>query len=134
MKFSEIKKEEWIELKPYLDTCLIPYAGLKGDEEPWAVTERLEQLRDVMDLVERPFAGRVVTYPAVQYCFRDDEFALQLLASIAENLKSGVFKFVVVAAPAPIDGAESAPQIDLVIHPGMESADVQDKILELWGK
>ncbi|MGO4375464.1 DUF2487 family protein, partial [Paenibacillus sp. MCAF20] len=67
MKFSEIEKEQWEELRPYLDTCLLPVTGMDGSEQPYEATEWLERLRDIMDLIEIPFKGRVVTYPACHY-------------------------------------------------------------------
>ena len=67
LKFSDISRESWPELQPYVDTCLLPLTGLTGMESPWEATETLEKLRDVIDRVEIPFRGRIVTYPAVQY-------------------------------------------------------------------
>ena len=67
MKFSDIDKEQWPELKPYLDTVLLPVTGLSGDEQPWEATRGLEKLRDLIDAVEIPFHGRVVIYPAYHY-------------------------------------------------------------------
>ncbi|WJH37540.1 YpiF family protein [Paenibacillus sp. CC-CFT747] len=67
VKFSEIREEQWKDLQPYLDTCLLPITGLTGTESPWMTTEALEMLRDIMDLVENPYKGRLVTYPALHY-------------------------------------------------------------------
>ena len=67
MKFSEVEEATWSELSPYFDTCLIPYTGLSGKVCPIEATEALARLRDFMDLVEIPFKGRIITYPAVQY-------------------------------------------------------------------
>ncbi|NMO96991.1 DUF2487 family protein [Paenibacillus lemnae] len=93
MKFSEVEESTWTELQPYLDTCLIPYTGLNGEEVPWEATAALERLRDFMDLVEIPFKGRIVTYPALQY--RAPE-AYQMLDEICEKVKKTGFKYVVI--------------------------------------
>jgi 23S rRNA (pseudouridine1915-N3)-methyltransferase len=95
MKFSEVQQSEWEELKPYLDTCLLPLTGLTGEESPWQVTEVLEQLRDLMDLVEIPFKGRVVTYPALQYKV-DDEKMIVTVNELCLKLKLDTFKYVIL--------------------------------------
>jgi 23S rRNA (pseudouridine1915-N3)-methyltransferase len=95
MKFSEIEETSWEELQPYLDTCLLPLTGLTGEETPWQVTQRLEKLRDLMDHVEIPFKGRVVTYPAVQYTMEEDPFRLSVNA-LCHKLKLSQFKYVIV--------------------------------------
>jgi 23S rRNA (pseudouridine1915-N3)-methyltransferase len=95
MKFSEVQQSEWEELKPYLDTCLLPLTGLTGEESPWQVTEVLEQLRDLMDLVEIPFKGRVVTYPALQYK-ADDEKMIAAVNELCLKLKLDTFKYVIL--------------------------------------
>lgn len=59
MKFSDIREEDWARWEPWLDTCLLPLTGLNGTELPWEVTQSLEKLRDIMDLVEIPFKGRM---------------------------------------------------------------------------
>lgn len=86
-------EQTWPELKMYFDTCLIPYTGLTGHESPWEATASLERLRDFMDLVEVPFKGRVVTYPALQY---GGPTAVQLLNDICQKVKSRGFTYVVV--------------------------------------
>jgi 23S rRNA (pseudouridine1915-N3)-methyltransferase len=95
MKFNEIEKTGWEELQPYLDTCLLPLTGLTGEETPWQVTERLEKLRDLMDHVEIPFKGRVVTYPAVQYTMEDDQMSSSVNA-LCHKLKLSQFKYVII--------------------------------------
>jgi 23S rRNA (pseudouridine1915-N3)-methyltransferase len=95
MKFNEIQQTDWEELKPYLDTCLLPMTGLSGEESPWKVTQALEELRDLMDFVEIPFKGRVVTYPAVQYKL-DDNLMIAAMDKLCEKLKSESFKFVIL--------------------------------------
>src|SRR5690242_1688786 len=100
MKFSEINSTEWSELKPYLDTCLLPLTGLTGKEQPWEAAERLEKLRDLMDLVEIPFRGRVVTYPAVQYKTTEELFSHDI-DRLCSKLKECNFKFVILITPDP---------------------------------
>jgi 23S rRNA (pseudouridine1915-N3)-methyltransferase len=95
MKFNEIQQDEWDELKPYLDTCLLPLTGLSGEESPWKVTKALEELRDLMDFVEIPFKGRVVTYPAVQYRL-DDNQMIAVIDKLCQKLKSDSFKFIIL--------------------------------------
>lgn len=95
MKFSDIDKEQWPELKPYLDTVLLPVTGLSGDEQPWEATRGLEKLRDLIDAVEIPFHGRVVIYPAYHYISKTTiEADLQHICS---RLRAGGFKYVIVA-------------------------------------
>lgn len=95
MKFSEIEASAWGELRPYLDTCLIPVTGLTGSEQPYEVTEQLERLRDLMDCLEIPFKGRVVTYPSVQY--GGAEMAA-FINEICRNTKLSGFKYVIVVS------------------------------------
>ncbi|WP_433946455.1 DUF2487 family protein [Paenibacillus sp. SN-8-1] len=123
MKFSEINPAEWEELKPYLDTCLIPVTGLRGDEQPHEVVYALERLRDVMDWVEIPFKGRVVTYPAFQYG-RDD--ILRQINTVCANVKSAGFKYVIViSADVELD-SEKIYESDLVFTRGrFESSEEQ---------
>jgi 23S rRNA (pseudouridine1915-N3)-methyltransferase len=96
MKFSEIEKTSWEELQPYLDTCLLPLTGLTGEETPWQVTESLEKLRDLMDHVEIPFKGRVVTYPSVQYRMEEADPFIYSVNALCLKLKSSQFKHVIV--------------------------------------
>jgi 23S rRNA (pseudouridine1915-N3)-methyltransferase len=110
MKFNEIQQTEWDELKPYLDTCLLPMTGLTGEESPWEVTKALEELRDLMDIVEIPFKGRVVTYPAVQYR-TDDNQMITAMDKLCEKLKSDSFRFVIL-----ITGDASLAELDYQAH------------------
>lgn len=114
MKFSDINQEQWSELQPYLDTCLLPLTGLTGREEPSAVTQGLERLRDVMDVIERPFAGRVVTYPAIQYIYEHTDFPAIVNQTIM-NLKKGGFSFVIIMTASPEIEALEFKQADLFI-------------------
>ncbi|WP_408892303.1 DUF2487 family protein [Paenibacillus taichungensis] len=138
MKFSEMTQDSWAELQLYLDTCLIPYTALKGKQSPVEATEALERLRDFLDLVEIPFKGRIMTYPAFHYASPDMSMALNTLS---EELKSSGFKYVVIMSS---DGELEQTQItsaDLVLsrsvliqEVGEEgiSRFVGEKIRELW--
>jgi 23S rRNA (pseudouridine1915-N3)-methyltransferase len=138
MKFSEIEQSNWEELQPYLDTCLLPLTGLSGEEAPWQVTESLEKLRDLMDFVENPFKGRVITYPAIQYSTEDD----QLISTVNElclKLKKDQFKYVIlISADASIGKLEFAA-CDLMISSDIIKEEVSDtkvlifnRIQQLW--
>jgi 23S rRNA (pseudouridine1915-N3)-methyltransferase len=140
MKFNEIQQTEWDELKPYLDTCLLPMTGLTGEEAPWQVTKALEELRDLMDLVEIPFKGRVVTYPAVQYRIDDDRM-IATIDKLCEKLKVDSFKYVIL-----ITADESLAKLefkahDLILSPLIlteEVSEPRDKVISevqmLWNK
>jgi hypothetical protein len=130
MKFSEIKKEEWPALKPYLDTCLLPVTGLDGSESPVEAAERLEELRDVLDLIERPYRGRTVTYPAWQYA-PDRERLDEQLAMSVERLREVGFRHVVIVTADDELGSGLRAGADLVITPA-NSAEATRLIAELW--
>lgn len=135
MKFSDIAQEQWDELKPYLDTCLLPVTGLNGKESPYEATERLERLRDLMDLVEIPFKGRVVTYPACHYVTEDEQFS-SALANWCQNLRFAGFKYIILASAdhaVKLNGAGA----DIVLHAGPEGdfptrEEVSEQIRALW--
>ena len=133
MKFSEIAKEKWQELRPYLDTCLLPVTMLDGTEEPWQAADRLEELRDVLDLVEIPFMGRVVTYPAFHYA--DAEALENALAKLCGRLKDMGFVYLIVAfreLPAGWTRERLIGNCDMW-YEGTETA-VREAIMEMWGK
>ncbi|MBD2869678.1 DUF2487 family protein [Paenibacillus arenilitoris] len=96
MKFSEIASEQWEELAPYLDTCLLPVTGLSGGEKPHEATQRLERLRDLLDLIEIPFKGRIVTYPAWHYA--NGANWQEALNGWCEAAKKSGFRYVIVAS------------------------------------
>lgn len=137
MKFSEVEEASWPELQPYLDTCLIPYTGLTGKENPMQATAALERLRDFMDLAEVPFKGRMITYPAFQYGLQQD---LSLLNEICKHVKETGFKHVVVMSADCILHREELPAVDLILSrqdmnelEGRELASrVQAQIQNLW--
>ncbi|MCR8660273.1 YpiF family protein [Paenibacillus endoradicis] len=135
MKFSEIEQEQWEELKPYLDTCLLPITGLDGSESPVEATLALENLRDIMDLVEIPFKGRVVTYPACHY-ISDDPSAHSQISSYCSALKGQGFKYIILIT-AKLHTAFQLNEADLWItptengeNPSAEQVNLQ--IRELW--
>lgn len=135
MKFSDISMEKWDELKPYLDTCLLPVTGMSGKETPYEATECLEKLRDLMDLVEIPFKGRVVTYPACHYVANDGSFGISL-AQWCSSLKEAGFQYVIIASAnqsLELKGAGA----DLVLQPDGDETlltpeKVSSDIRKLW--
>ncbi|WP_308639158.1 DUF2487 family protein [Paenibacillus silvisoli] len=139
MKFSELSAEGWAELAPYLDTAVLPVTGLTGEEMPYEATAKLERLRDVLDLIEIPFKGRIVTYPACQYGEWTPAFQGQL-QHICANLRQAGFKHVVVVAavhvPTDVEqGGESGA--DLIIGPAEDgqlptAAEVSEAVRKLW--
>ncbi|MBP1961942.1 DUF2487 family protein [Paenibacillus aceris] len=118
MKFNDIPAQDWPDLKPYLDTCLLPVTGLTGFEDPATVTLALEQLRDALETIEIPYKGRVVTYPALHYMtavnMRDQLEALSL------HLKRMGFRYVIVLTIHTEAAAWKADQTDLLIAVDME--------------
>lgn len=135
MKFSDIEKEQWDELSPYLDTCLLPVTGLTGTEPPYEATKRLEELRDILDLVEIPFKGRVVTYPACHYVM-DGNGSGQGVSSIVERLKKSGFAFVVLATASNKLMLDECGA-DLVLKPDSNGlrpvpSDVASLVKEIW--
>ncbi|MFC5448110.1 DUF2487 family protein [Paenibacillus aestuarii] len=117
MKFSEIEQDQWPDLKPYLDTCLLPLTGLKGFEDPVQTTHALEQLRDALDVIEIPYKGRVVTYPALHYVTGVDMPAQ--LDAICLQLKRSGFRYVIVMTIHLPAAAWTAKEADLLISVDM---------------
>lgn len=130
MKFSEIKKEEWPALKPYLDTCLLPVTGLDGRESPVEAAECLEKLRDVLDLIERPYRGRTVTYPAWHYVPDRDSLDAQLSSSVARLREVG-FRYVVIVSATDDLKIGALAGADLIITPS-NAHDATRLIADLW--
>ncbi|MHA7579611.1 DUF2487 family protein [Paenibacillus vandeheii] len=138
MKFSEMTQDSWAELQLYLDTCLIPYTALTGKQSPVEATEALERLRDFLDLVEIPFKGRIMTYPAFHYAGPDMSMALNTLS---EQLKSSGFKYVVIMSSDGVLEQSQITSADLVLSHSILSQEVGEegiarfvgeKIRELW--
>lgn len=131
MKFSEISQSDWPDLKPYLDTCLLPVTGLSGTEEPWQATAALERLRDLLDAIEIPFKGRVVTYPALHYIVGDSW--VRDLSLVCRNLKECGFAFVIAivageAVKLSGEGVLLIADCDLLL----EEADADQAGLDSW--
>lgn len=116
MKFSDIERERWEELQPYLDTVLLPVSGMTGLEQPWEASQTLEQLRDALDPLEQMYRGRVVTYPAVHYAESDEELK-RLLDELCLRFKKSGFRYcVVVSGNARLSGFRPE-EASLVIVP-----------------
>ncbi|MGO4731598.1 DUF2487 family protein [Paenibacillus sp. 2KB_22] len=140
MKFSEMTQDSWAELQLYLDTCLIPYTALSGEQSPVEVTEALERLRDFLDMVEIPFKGRIMTYPALHYA--NSELSMTL-NSLSAQLKSSGFKYVVMMSSDGHLNEVDIPYADLVLSRSVLTHEVGEegiarfvgeKIRELWKK
>ncbi|WP_440109794.1 DUF2487 family protein [Paenibacillus sp. QZ-Y1] len=140
MKFSEMTQDSWAELQLYLDTCLIPYTGLTGEQSPVEATEALERLRDFLDLVEIPFKGRMMTYPAFHYAYPEMSMALNTLS---QQLKSSGFKYVVIMSADSVLEETNIPLADLILSRSVLIQEVGEegiarcvgeKIRELWKK
>lgn len=138
LKFSEMTQDSWAELQLYLDTCLIPYTALTGKQSPVEATEALERLRDFLDLVEIPFKGRIMTYPAFHYAGPDMSMALNTLS---EQLKSSGFKYVVIMSSDGVLEQSQITSADLALSRSILSQEVGEegiarfvgeKIRELW--
>ncbi|MEX1030593.1 MAG: DUF2487 family protein [Paenibacillaceae bacterium] len=138
MKFSDIDKEQWPLLKPYLDTVLLPVTGLSGTEEPWEATRGLEQLRDLIDAIEDSFRGRVVIYPAYHYI---SEFTTkEQLQHICSRLRANGFNYVMIAIRGDTKLQMDKPYYDLLLsysdYKGLTVSDmkkdVHGKIVAVW--
>ncbi len=135
MKFSDISLSDWDELQPYLDTCLLPVTGLNGTETPPEATMALEKLRDLLDLIEIPFKGRVVTYPACHYA-QDEERLNEALRQWIHSLRQTGFKYVVLAVASASLALEQCGA-DAVIAPNSvdelpAQGEVSMMIRSLW--
>jgi 23S rRNA (pseudouridine1915-N3)-methyltransferase len=116
MKFSDLNAEQWAELQPYLDTAILPLTGLAGSEMPYEATEALEKLRDILEMFEGPFKGRVVIYPACHYNQGPQGI---LTEELCRNLRSVGFRYVIAAAAYPINEANKPSSADLIV--GLEA-------------
>ena len=140
LKFNEMNQDSWAELQLYLDTCLVPFTAMNGKQSPVQATEALERLRDFMDMVEIPFKGRIMTYPAYHYTSTEMSMTLNTLSS---ELKASGFKYVVIMSA---DGSFLNMEIphadlllsqrDLVQEMGSEAIAgyVGECIRDLWKK
>lgn len=123
MKFSEIERERWDELKPYIDTVLLPVSGLTGAEQPWEATQALELLRDALDPLEQLYKGRVVTYPAIHYGESDEQLE-RLVSEMCARLAASGFRYCVVVSGNERFASFHPKEASLVIVPAAgEGAD-----------
>lgn len=137
MKFSDFEVEQWEENRKFYDTCLIPFTGLSGSESPPETVQALERLRDFMDLVEIPFKGRIVTYPAIQY--GGGGYA-DLINEVCRKVKSSGFQYVVVLTADIALLEQEIIESDLVLSlpiiegslEGKVNSDIGMKIQEMW--
>lgn len=127
MKFSEIERQSWDELKPYFDTAVVPLSGLTGDESPWEATEALERLRDALDPIEAAFKGRTVTYPAVHYSEHPEGLA-RMVDELCRRLKSQGFVYCVAVAAAPIE--LDLDEVSLLLSPATPEEPAADSYRE----
>src|SRR5690606_6100197 len=109
--------------------------GLDGTETPSEATNYLEQLRDVMDLVEIPYRGRIVTYPAYHYVY-GNEGSQQAIARCCANLKSQGYKYIILIT-SKSDIMFQINEADLWISPTEDGnlpsdVEISRKIRELW--
>jgi len=116
MKFSDIDKERWPELKPYIDTALLPLSGLTGRESPHEATAALERLRDALDPIETAYRGRIVTYPALHYA-EDDAALAELADKLCARLLDSGFAYCVAVAGDPRLAALRIPNASALIAP-----------------
>ncbi|MFC4103705.1 DUF2487 family protein [Paenibacillus xanthanilyticus] len=136
MKFSELTPDQWAELAPYLDTAVLPVTGLSGNELPFEATEALERLRDVLDRIEQPFKGRIVTYPSCQYA--DHGAGAEQVEQICANLKRSGFKYVILTAAFDIESwIGKVASADLIVGTDAQgnppqSDEVNAAVRNLW--
>jgi 23S rRNA (pseudouridine1915-N3)-methyltransferase len=140
MKFSDVNEKTWDDLRPYVDTCLLPVTGLRGKEQPWEVTCALEDLRDALDLFEIPYKGRVLTYPALHYVSEDN--ALEQINEVCSQLKENGFAFVIaISANANLADtlAQANTDLSFTLPPRLlteslptEKKQIADQLMQLW--
>jgi hypothetical protein len=134
MKFSEIRQDQWQDLRPYLDTCILPLTGLKGDEPPWKAADLLGRLGELLDLLETPFTGRIVTYPAVHYYTPQGGYA-EAVNQICRSLKLAGFKYIILVSADPAVAVMQFADADLFItddHRDAGRYNIHHLIRGLW--
>jgi len=139
MKFSDFDSVTWEENREFYDTCLIPFTGLTGLEDPAETVAALERLRDFMDIVEKPFRGRMVTYPVFQY---SGEHSIALINELCRNVKSQNFCFAILLTTDITTSENEIFESDLVLSlPRLKElgnkeiqAFAAERIHELWQK
>jgi hypothetical protein len=117
MKFSEFKEEEWADLSPYLDTCLLPVTGLTGAETPPEAADKAAEAGRWLQPLEIAFRGRTVTLPAYHYADASDEEERALLARYCERIKRSGFRYLIVATGDAGWTAQAIPSADLIAGP-----------------
>jgi 23S rRNA (pseudouridine1915-N3)-methyltransferase len=140
MKFSDINEKTWDDLRPFVDTCLLPVTGLTGNELPWEATCALEDLRDALDLFEIPYKGRVLTYPALHYV-TEDRGVEQINELCAQLKKSGFAYVITVSAKAELEGilAQGNADLSFTLSPQLlteslpvEKKRIAEQLMQLW--
>ncbi|MBB6635366.1 DUF2487 family protein [Cohnella thailandensis] len=136
MKFSELTSDQWYDLLPYLDTCLIPVSGLVGDEPPHEAAERIAETGDWLQPLETAFRGRTVTMPAYHYINVAEKAEIERIGAICGRVKQLGFKYIVVVS-GRADWAEAPAGADLILKPeesGMQpdTNKLRQAITELW--
>jgi 23S rRNA (pseudouridine1915-N3)-methyltransferase len=137
MKFSDFDSETWEANGQFYDTCVIPYTGLQGTETPPETVAALERQRDFLDLAEKPFQGRVVIYPAVQYAGAE---SITLINVLCRKVKSIGFQYVIVLSANEVLLEEMVHESDLLLClPALRkdsnisvSACIREEIQGLW--
>ncbi|WNS44514.1 DUF2487 family protein [Paenibacillus sp. MMS20-IR301] len=137
MKFSDFDSKTWEEDGQYYDTCLIPYCGLQGTENPPETVAALARQRNFLEMAEKPFQGRIVTYPAVQYAGAE---SIVLINELCRKVKSTFFQYAVVMSANEMLDGWVVYESDLVLSlPGFKgdshtaiSSWVRDGIQGLW--
>lgn len=137
MKFSDFDSKTWEADGSFYDTCVIPYTGLQGTETPPEAVAALERQRDFLEMVEKPFQGRVVTYPAVQYAGAD---SIATINALCRKVKSIGFQYTVVLSANELLEERDIYESDLLLSlPGLHadsaaaaSLHVRREIQRLW--
>ncbi|OMF96363.1 DUF2487 family protein [Paenibacillus sp. FSL R7-0337] len=137
MKFSDFDRRAWEIDGQYYDTCIIPYSGLQGTENPPETATLLERQRDFLELAEQPYKGRVVTYPAVQYA---GPGMTAIVNELCRKVKSSGFQYVIVMSANEGLRKEDVFESDLLLclteimsdSRASVSAYVRSEIQALW--
>lgn len=112
---------------------------IKWVRESPETVQALERLRDFMDLVEIPFKGRIVTYPAIQY---GGEGYVGLINEVCRKVKSSGFQYAVVLTADIALLEQEIFESDLVLSlpiiegslEGKINSDIGMKIQKMWGR
>lgn len=137
MKFSELGEEQWAELQPYLDTCLLPVTGLTGREEPPEATEKVAAAGDWLYPLESSFRGRTVTLPAYHYVDAAREEEIARLERYCADLKRTGYRFVIVVTGERTIAVAELPSADVIVGPSAENSNpeterIRRTVTEMW--